>query len=90
MTWARETGFAYYDFDGVDTPPAPSPSGPRTMSSPQSVANFKLRFGGRVEALGKTYEYVGGPLCSLAAFAIARLQDKRIFKRAIKQSPQAA
>lgn len=90
MTWARAAGFAHYDFDGVDPPATASPRGQAGGLSPQSVATFKLGFGGQFETLGGTYEHVGGPISSIAAFAIAGLQDRRIFKRAIKQSPQAA
>lgn len=63
MNWAKNSGYSYYDFDGIDLSAARALLDGAVLSSenPASVTRFKLGFGGRAVILPELYEYVKNP-----------------------------
>ena len=58
IQWAKAHGYRYYDFEGID--PAAAELALRGVPLPepmrQSVARFKLGFGGEVRLLPRSYD----------------------------------
>ncbi|PZS11773.1 MAG: hypothetical protein DLM64_06000 [Solirubrobacterales bacterium] len=59
MSWAREHGFRYYDFDGIHPTVARAAQEGRVLPQPAAnrVPHFKLRFGGEVTFFVPAYDF---------------------------------
>ncbi|MGI8413885.1 MAG: lipid II:glycine glycyltransferase FemX, partial [Solirubrobacteraceae bacterium] len=59
IRWAREHGFRYYDFDGLNLIVARAARAGRELPQPATnrVPHFKLRFGGEVTFFAPAYDY---------------------------------
>jgi lipid II:glycine glycyltransferase (peptidoglycan interpeptide bridge formation enzyme) len=64
MRWAKQQGYRYYDFEGIDTA---WPSG-----GTRSVSSFKLGFGGDVVQSPGPYELVTNPMLRRAYDGVFR------------------
>lgn len=87
MLWAKEHGYSYYDFEGIDPRAAravvhgdPLPDEPE--DGDPMVTRYKLGFGGHVALLPQTYDYVYNPLLRWAYGALLpTLQRWRVLTR---------
>jgi lipid II:glycine glycyltransferase (peptidoglycan interpeptide bridge formation enzyme) len=63
ISWAKSRGYHYYDFDGIDASVVNGPIRGEPLSTPatQTVARFKLGFGGQIRLLPDTYNSVSNP-----------------------------
>lgn len=68
MLWAKEHGYRYYDFEGLDPPAAQALVRGEQLpdeldeGADAMVTRYKLGFGGQVTLLPETYDHVYNPL----------------------------
>jgi lipid II:glycine glycyltransferase (peptidoglycan interpeptide bridge formation enzyme) len=84
ISWARENGFAFYDFDGIEPAGPASDEDDASSPSTRGFTAFKLGFGGDFECLPETYEISANPFVGAASYAIPRLHNLPIVRRIIK------
>jgi lipid II:glycine glycyltransferase (peptidoglycan interpeptide bridge formation enzyme) len=70
MRWAKEEGYRYYDFEGIDRPSTASADG--SDPTPGSFSSFKLGFGGTVVLSPGAYEHIHNPVLRRAYHPIVR------------------
>jgi lipid II:glycine glycyltransferase (peptidoglycan interpeptide bridge formation enzyme) len=88
MKWAKEHGFRYYDFEGIDATVARAkvdgcdvPDGAN-----DGVTSFKLGFGGDIRILPEAHDYVFNPLARWAyRTGFPRVADTAAGARAMRQ-----
>ena len=64
MRWAKREGYRYYDFEGIDLPPADVPPTDHRPAGTniRSVSSFKTGFGGDIVLLPPAYERIHNPV----------------------------
>jgi lipid II:glycine glycyltransferase (peptidoglycan interpeptide bridge formation enzyme) len=79
MTWAKENGYRFYDFEGVE--------GDGDVDRDDSwVSDYKLGFGGYVVAVARAYDHVFNPVLRWGYRSVVlRLQDRPEVKRLEKR-----
>lgn len=88
IQWAKEQGYRYYDFDGIEPPVAKLvlQGEPIPEEMLQTVTRFKLGFTDGVVLLPLAYEYLYNPVLRWGYNTIyPQIATSRKFKKAIKQ-----
>lgn len=84
IQWAKEAGYRYYNFEGIDPAAAQQHLAGAQLDSSQlrSVTRFKLGFGGEVSLLPGVHDQVYNPLARWCyRTAGPRLQDSALIDR---------
>ena len=88
IQWAKEQGYRYYDFDGIEPPVAKLvlQGEPIPNKMLQTVTRFKLGFTQGVVLLPRSYEYLYNPVLRWGYNTIyPQLASSRKFKKALKR-----
>jgi lipid II:glycine glycyltransferase (peptidoglycan interpeptide bridge formation enzyme) len=85
MLWAREQGFRYFDFDGIDPRGVLGAGCTPDKAAIDPLTSFKLGFGGDVLLLPTTYEISLSPLFRVFSEAIPRLHKLAAVRRLLKR-----
>jgi lipid II:glycine glycyltransferase (peptidoglycan interpeptide bridge formation enzyme) len=86
IRWAKAAGYRYYDFEGIDLQSARAATAQPTRSdSMDTVAAFKIGFGGQVVFFPGAYDYVANPLLSWVYRSVgARIAGYTIVQNAMR------
>jgi lipid II:glycine glycyltransferase (peptidoglycan interpeptide bridge formation enzyme) len=86
MRWAKEQGFAEYDFDGIEPDVARAVAAGVAGPEATHVTRFKLGFGGDVVLLPESLAYIPNRILRLGYTTVfPRIRRWRFVKRAIKR-----
>lgn len=85
ISWARDSGFSWYDFDGIEREVAEALLAGEETEGIQSVTRFKLGFGGIVVLLPRSSTLVPNRMLRLGyRLVLPRLLRLRAFRRVIR------
>ncbi len=88
IQWAKEQGYRYYDFEGIEPSAAIAIRNgePMPKSLKQTVTSFKLGFGGQAVLFPAAYDYLYNPLLRWGHTEIfPKVRKNRVVKRLLKR-----